>query len=130
MTPGLEDPAPEGASVMGMSRASLEPGLLHRKGRARSGHGPQAPPVRLGIQPPHNQPQPRYLELSPFGNRRLRGVQVTRARAPDRRAELRAHRGPIACSSPDVRPAPSAAQPGGTRAPGRAGLWERRPRGA
>lgn len=28
---------------------------------------------------PH-QPQSRYLELSPFGNRRLRGVQVTRAR--------------------------------------------------
>lgn len=44
-------------------------------------------------------------------------------RTPDRRTNLRAHRGPDACASPDVppRPAPSAAlEPGGVRVPGRA----------
>ncbi|KAL4693772.1 hypothetical protein H8959_013037 [Pygathrix nigripes] len=61
------------------------------------------------IPPPDYSLISKYLELSPIGNRRLRGVQVPE-RAPDRRTDLRARRGPDACALPG-RPAPPPLRP-------------------
>lgn len=114
VTPGLEDAVLEGTGVTGTSRAPLEPGPLYRKGRRALGTALGTTCATRGPTSPH-QPQSRYLELSPFGNRRLRGVQVTRARPRPTHRAARAPRA-SACSCPDVRPAPSAAPPGGVRA--------------
>lgn len=113
-------------------------GLLYRKRRRALGilkprSCAQATFATRDPTSPH-QPQSRYLELSPIGNRRLRGVQVTRARP---RLTHRPARAPRAgCVRAPGRPAPPRplCGPGaGRRArprTHRAGRSEGRPRSA
>lgn len=73
--------------------------------------------MRLGIQPPLTSPSLGTWNLVRSVTGDYVGYRFPE-RAPDRRTDLRAHRGPDACAPPDVRPAPSAArEPGGVRAP-------------
>lgn len=109
-------------------------GLLYRKRRALGLFKPlsSAPPVRLGIQPPRTSPSPGTWNLVRSVTGDYVGYRLPE-RAPDRRADLRAHRGPGACAPLDVPPRPLCGPEGGRRArsrPRQAGRLARRLRGA
>lgn len=130
MTPGLEDPAPEGASVMGMSRASLEPGLLHRKGRRALGTVLKHHLCDSGSNLPTTSPSLGTWNLVRSVTGDYVGYRLPE-RAPPTDAPNCARTAGLLRARPRMSAPPLLRPSRAARAPrGRAGLWERRPRGA